>query len=1430
MSEHQWTYRNNWLGYGESIGPLSEQELVKAIDAGQVTPIYEVCSATRTSDKWYTVDRVPSLLKCWERGLSKRKQKRPANVAPNAFVSYAREDGESFAKGLRHWLSHEEPEISLWRDREELVGGIGWWKQLEEAIQNVQFLIMIMTPGALKSEVTEKEWRLARQEGVSVLPVMVPEHPVDFDSLPQWMRKKHFYDLRHQRQRFVIDLMSPQREDRVPFMADDLPDGFVDRPREFENILGKVFSTDGEEPIAITTAIHGAGGFGKTTLALAVCHDDRVMNAFDDGILWVTLGEQADLRGALVKLYAALTGDRPDFQDEEDGAVEISKRLADKNCLLVIDDVWKPEHLKPFLRGGPGCTRLITTRRSDIAATKAEPIEIDEMTSDEATQLLVNATCRRNVPKALTRDVPAYQSELRTLSQRLGEWPLLLELAGDLLRKRCQRGQSLHKSIEYVNRALDRHGITALSVRNTSERNMAGAATLQLSLDELEPDERTACLELSIIPEDVDVPLSALACLWETDESNASELAELLADFSLVKFDITTCSLRIHDVVRQFMGEELNDAKAIHTRLIASWGNYLDLPDDYAWQFIVYHLIQSGQWEQLENVLTDLQFIEAKCRRGMTFDLMRDYMDSLNALPEGKAQREKERQRQESLRQYSHALIKYSQEHEQGYPLPDPPDTSAFLKAMRQAEQGSHRIGTISPKDSRDPRLKSFANFVSAHSHVLALTPTDTVLVARNHAEGGVVAECAETLATKVKRLWLARDPRPPAHCNRPVYLRSLTAHDGDVTCVALTPDGRHAISGGSDSTVRFWSVDSGEQICQLNGHAGEVLSVDLTPDSRLAVSLGWDLGARVWDCRSNSQSAAFKGHQINGHRCKANDVAVSNDGNTAVTAGQDRSLRVWDVASGEELYSLSGSNDPVVSVALSAGGRTAVSASGDRIYVWDLNARNLSFTLEGESEKLNSAAITPDGRRIISAGNDGSLCVWEVASRTLVCKLMGHTRGVHSVAMTADGRLAVSGGGDHTVRVWDLESAKQLRMLLGHSGPVKCVAVSADGKTLVSTSSDGIRIWNLGSDAEVDTLPGHQDAINTIELTSDGDSAVSASRDHEIRVWNVNSGQPCRTFQGHQGEVTAIALSRDDKTAISASRDRTLRIWDLQNSKQLGTLTGHTDAVISVAMTPDGKRAVSASRDGSVRLWDVDSGMELDCQRHNSGVNCMVQSSDGHVFVSGSNDSTIRAWELVSRMKSDHGAENILEQRFEGGHREGVLSIAIAPHGENVVSGSRDGTLKVWCLRSGELLFTLKGHTKWVNRVAVTNDGRYAISAGNDDSLRVWDLGTGEQLRVLWESTDKRTLLTLLDNGTTAVSTTGNTLRVWNLSLGTEVAVYRISSKFSALSAIRHDGRLVCGASDGQLYFLTLRNLSLIESGVNNVSVDLSTPSVRGE
>ncbi len=272
-------------------------------------------------------------------------------VKPRVFISYARCDGLTFARELRAWL--EKKEIPLFQDLVSLEGGVDFLLQIYRAIDQVEFLVLVMTPRAVASDNVRKEWRYARQRGVCVYPVLPPGTNVEFEKLPHWMSSANSYNLNYEEQwtKLLNDLSRACETPRVPFMVDDLPENFVHRTAEFDELLSLLRDPKREEPIAMTAALRGAGGLGKTTLAKALCHDERIQEAFDDGILWVTLGENpGDLKLKVLDLIKVLSGQRPGSDSVEPASTRLAELLADRDILMVIDDVWDAAHLAPFLR------------------------------------------------------------------------------------------------------------------------------------------------------------------------------------------------------------------------------------------------------------------------------------------------------------------------------------------------------------------------------------------------------------------------------------------------------------------------------------------------------------------------------------------------------------------------------------------------------------------------------------------------------------------------------------------------------------------------------------------------------------------------------------------------------------------------------------------------------------------------------------------------------------------------------------------------------------------------------------------------------------------------------------------------------------------------------------------------------------------------
>jgi WD40 repeat protein len=1179
----------------------------------------------------------------------------PSNA--RVFISYARSDGAAFAARLRKRLQTEHPEITLWQDVISERAGRDWWLQITEALDHVEFMVLVMTPAAMRPEAenVRKEWRYARQQGVCVIPVQGAPR-LDFATLPRWMRDKQFADLSVPEQwaLFVADLTAPCQTPRVPFMVEDLPKEFVPRPAEFDALVSLLRDPKREEPIAMTAALQGAGGFGKTTLARALCHDPRIQEAFDDGILWVTLSENpGDLKLKVLDLVEVLSGERPGFQTEEAAGARLAELLADRDILMVIDDVWEAAHLAPFLRDPADkkarrCARLITTRNRDTLPADARTVNVDAMRQSEALELLRAGLPQRSLAQGSLAQgcPPELQPELRrlaALAARLGEWPILLKLVNGVLRERVEANQSLRDALEYVNADLDENGLATFDKRfdatDPKQRDQAIAATVRVSLKRLGEDQagdqagygaryRDRYRELAIFPEDVDIPLSTVERLWSAtgglSKIKVEKLCGRLNRLSLLlRFDLATRTVRLHGVMRTYLAKQLADAPEIHAKLVGAWGDPHHLSDEYAWRWYAWHLRQAGRASALGELLIDFDWLQAKLDATDVTALIADYDLALDALD-------------------------------------------------------GRMHGAAPPRGSR----------TAAAAAGLALVQGALRLSAH------VLARDKRQLAGQLTgRLLFQESPQARALVNKAAgwkgspWLRPVTP--------SLTPPG-------------------GPLVRTLEGHSYGVKAVAITPDGRLAVSASEDRTLKVWELASGGLERTLEGHSS-----RVTAVAITPEGLQAVSGSDDWTLKVWDLASGTLERTLQGHSGEVRAVAITPDGRKAVSASNDQtLKVWDLTSGGLQRTLEGHSDAVTAVAITPDGRQAVSASYDQTLKVWDLASGGLERTLEGHSGGVWAVAITPGGGQVVSASYDQTLKVWDLANSGVERTLQGHSFVVRAVTITPDGGQVVSASDDQtLKVWDLASGGLERTLEGHSGWVTAVAITPDGRQAVSASDDRTLKVWDLASGGFERTLEGHSGGVEAVAITPDGRQAVSASDDQTLKVWDLASGGFERTLEGHSDWVEAVAITPDGRRAVSASHDRTLRVWDLASGrLQRTLKGHSEEVNAVAITPDGRQAISASQDRTLKVWGL---------ARGGLRRTLKG-HSGWVRAVAITPDGRQAVSGSADDTLKVWDLASGALERTLEGHSDWVNAVAITPDGRQAVSGSDDRTLKVWDLANG--------------------------------------------------------------------------------------------------------
>lgn len=202
--------------------------------------------------------------------------------------------------------------------------------------------------------------------------------------------------------------------------------------------------------------------------------------------------------------------------------------------------------------------------------------------------------------------------------------------------------------------------------------------------------------------------------------------------------------------------------------------------------------------------------------------------------------------------------------------------------------------------------------------------------------------------------------------------------------------------------------------------------------------------------------------------------------------------------------------------------------------------------------------------------------------------------------------------------------------------------------------------------------MVGHTKTVRCLEFV-DPETAISGSSDATLKIWNLKNGTCSTTLRGHGEGIRALVLSGEH--AISGSLDSTCIVWSITEKRFTAILTGHAGPIYSLAA--NSRRVFSGGADHQIRVWDLVTGECESVLRNHLSIVSHLQIRDDHLVAAGA-DGRITIWSL--------GDLSLLHD-ISGAHQNAVTSLQVK---EYILSGSSDGTAKVWDLRNGTWLGTL--------------------------------------------------------------------------------------------------------------------------------------------
>lgn len=246
----------------------------------------------------------------------------------------------------------------------------------------------------------------------------------------------------------------------------------------------------------------------------------------------------------------------------------------------------------------------------------------------------------------------------------------------------------------------------------------------------------------------------------------------------------------------------------------------------------------------------------------------------------------------------------------------------------------------------------------------------------------------------------------------------------------------------------------------------------------------------------------------------------------------------------------------------------------------------------------------------------------------------------------------------------------------LNRSG-VNALQFDAVSSRLYTAGRDSIiRIWQRDQEngekvkdgGYLASMEHHTDWVNDIVLCNKGRTLISASCDANVKVWNTRKGYCMSTLRTHKDYVRALAYARHKEQVASAGLDHQIFIWDVntlnaltlsRNTVATFNVNGCKESIYSLGMSATGNVLVAGSTEKALRVWDPRScEKKMKLKGHTDNVKALLVNRDGTQVLSGSSDGTIRLWSL--------GQQRCIASITV--HREGVWALA-TPEGDAVTS-----------------------------------------------------------------------------------------------------------------------------------------------------------------
>ncbi|RDL40902.1 WD40 repeat-like protein [Venustampulla echinocandica] len=554
-----------------------------------------------------------------------------------------------------------------------------------------------------------------------------------------------------------------------------------------------------------------------------------------------------------------------------------------------------------------------------------------------------------------------------------------------------------------------------------------------------------------------------------------------------------------------------------------------------------------------------------------------------------------------------------------------------------------------------------------------------------------------------------------------------------------FSPDGTCLFSPVGNRVTVFDLVNNKSHTLPF-AHRKNIARIGLTPRGNLLLSVDEDGRAILTNVPRRVVLHHFS------FKSPVSALAFSPSGRH-IAVGVGRHIEIWHTPStpdqspdGELEFApfvrhrvFAGHFDTVTNLQWSGDSLFLLSSAKDltaRIWSLDPTPGFVPTTLAGHREGVIGAYFSEDQETIYTISRDGAVFQWNYLGRPKASEaddemeedgnderwriterhyFMQTNAKVKCCVFHPESKLLVAGFSNGVFGLYEMPEFNMIHTLSISQNDIDFVTINKTGEWLAFGASKlgQLLVWEWQSESYILKQQGHFDSMNALTYSPDGQRVVTTADDGKIKVWDVNSGFCIVTFTEHSSGVTACEFAKRGNVLFTASLDGSIRAWDLIRYRNFRTFTAPTRLSFScLGVDPSGEVVCAGSLDSfDIHIWSVQTGQLLDrLAGHEGPVSSLAFAPNGGVVVSGSWDHTVRIWSVFDRTQTSEPLQLQAD----------VLDVAFRPDSRQLAVSTLDGQLTFWSVSEAEQQSGVDGRRDVSGGRKLTDRRTAANAAGN--------------------------------------------------------------------------------------------------------------------